>query len=487
MKKRLPNIILIVMDTVGAKHMSLYGYERRTTPNLERLAEECTVYSRCFSPSCWTLPAHASIFTGLYPSDHGVSEINPYLGTHVSHLANLLKMSGYDTYGFSSNYSIAPVTGIGRHFDLFRDYGKSEDEWLIGEGGDEYPQRQEFLRQLFFQKMSLDKALFFSRYILKAKDWPLLHAYLRRYWGKIRQAPDPLADSAPYTLKSLAEGLEIIKKHTQDSNGRPFFMFFNLMEAHHYYNPPVAARKYSQPQHKQNFETSLFYSAQKRKAAGHLIPQWLDLYDDEILYLDSVLGDFYHKLKAENALENTTVIITSDHGEHFGEKGHFEHRLALYNPLIWVPLVVKFPDGTASVGTITDRLTSLNDLFSTILDLAENPMPRPFTSTSLLSSELPETAASLIIDPSRWQLRMTADFGGDEEWVQEVTFHRFALLLAKGWKLLVNPQGQIEAFDLRADFWEENNIFPTLPEEMKDAFLGLLKLHSDNIFSKTPF
>ena len=78
MTKKLPNIIFLVLDTVGAQHLSLYNYHRPTTPNLERIARDCTVYTRCFAPACWTVPSHASMFTGLYPSQHGAFE-NRYL------------------------------------------------------------------------------------------------------------------------------------------------------------------------------------------------------------------------------------------------------------------------------------------------------------------------------------------------------------------------------------------------------------------------
>ena len=123
MKKKLPNIILIVLDTVGAKHMSLYGYHRRTTPNLERIAEECTVYNCCFAPSCWTIPSHASMFTGLYPSQHGAHEGNYFIDENVQHLVKVLKNSGYRTFGISSNGLVSPTTGLCPGFDYFKDFG----------------------------------------------------------------------------------------------------------------------------------------------------------------------------------------------------------------------------------------------------------------------------------------------------------------------------------------------------------------------------
>jgi arylsulfatase A-like enzyme len=100
MSLKQPNIVLIVLDTVGAKHLSLYGYQRPTTPNLERIAGECSVYTRCFAPACWTMPSHASMFTGLYPSQHGAFESRFLLRDNLPHLVPALKAQGYTTTGF---------------------------------------------------------------------------------------------------------------------------------------------------------------------------------------------------------------------------------------------------------------------------------------------------------------------------------------------------------------------------------------------------
>jgi arylsulfatase A-like enzyme len=123
MTTKPPNIILIVMDTAGAKHLSLYGYGRSTTPRLERLAEQGTVYRRCYAPGCWTTPSHGSLFTGLYPAQHGAYEGHYLLYDNVQHLVSVLKMLGYRTYGISSNYLVAPASGMCRGFDHFVDFG----------------------------------------------------------------------------------------------------------------------------------------------------------------------------------------------------------------------------------------------------------------------------------------------------------------------------------------------------------------------------
>ena len=121
MQTNPPNIILILMDTAGAKHMSIYGYHRRTTPQLERLAEKATVFSRCFAPGSWTLPSHASLFTGLYPSEHTVDgdDIdNLVLSPTYQHLVNILKQANYFTYAVTNSSLVVRVYGICRDFDV---------------------------------------------------------------------------------------------------------------------------------------------------------------------------------------------------------------------------------------------------------------------------------------------------------------------------------------------------------------------------------
>jgi arylsulfatase A-like enzyme len=322
-----------------------------------------------------------------------------------------------------------------------------------------------------------------SRYVLTTRDWPILKTYVKRYLRKFN-TPDPMACSTKYSLKSLQGGLEIIRKHSLFNDSSPYFLFINLMEAHHFYNPPSQVRKFSSPKDKQTFPTSSFYNVNRLKKCGNLIPNWINLYDDEIVYLDSLLGSFYDHLKQNNLLDNTVLIFTSDHGEHFGEKGHYEHRLSLYNELIWVPLLLKLPGSLAFPG-VRDRLTSLNDLFSTILDLAESPWPHPFTSNSLLDNEAPGTTASMIIDSRPWQDRMTADFGHNQRWLQGLRSHRFALMLEEGWKLIEGEDGRLEVYNLSHAPLEDRDLLQDLPSDLQGNFQELFRLQKGKILSAT--
>ena len=115
-----PNIILILVDTLRADHLSCYGYSRRTSPHLDAFAEDATLYTAAISPGAWTPPSHASIFTGTYPSCHGVDRMHPYLDSSLQTLPEYARAAGYRTFGVSSNYWIGAATYFDRGFDVFQ-------------------------------------------------------------------------------------------------------------------------------------------------------------------------------------------------------------------------------------------------------------------------------------------------------------------------------------------------------------------------------
>src|SRR4030042_35608 len=115
----LPNVILIVWDTVRADHLSLYGYSRPTTPFLEHLAEQAVVFDRAYATAPWTLPSHASFFTGLFLSEHHCDSFTHRLSDQYLTLAEKLSASGYVTLGYSNNYSLNRITGMAQGFDHF--------------------------------------------------------------------------------------------------------------------------------------------------------------------------------------------------------------------------------------------------------------------------------------------------------------------------------------------------------------------------------
>lgn len=120
--ENLPNVILIVVDTLRADHMSCYHYERLTSPNLDQVAANGVLFENAISPSSWTLPSHASMFTGLYPNQHGAEGFWDQLSADVPTIPEELERRGYETGAFSGSPFFTPRQGLGRGFNEFGDF-----------------------------------------------------------------------------------------------------------------------------------------------------------------------------------------------------------------------------------------------------------------------------------------------------------------------------------------------------------------------------
>lgn len=320
----LPHIVFIVLDTTGARHLSLYGYPRPTTPQLERLAADCRVYTRCYAPGCWTVPSHASMFTGLYPSQHGACEGNFLLQDNLQHLTGVLRMAGYRTLGISANGLVSPATGLVGAFDDFVDFGRHDLRRffhnLTGETRQDIGELGRRLNQAVTLKEAVALIVAYLRETgavvqLSRTAWRLAQRLLRDLWH-----PSPVAKSAGYTEKTLAWVRRSLSRLSREPE-RPFFMFINLMEAHQVYRPPLRWRRFSRLRDRAWVDPQRFYRRPNNSETARLVEMYRNLYDDEILYQDDMLGRLWDTLCRSPAWENTVVIITSDHGEHLGEKG----------------------------------------------------------------------------------------------------------------------------------------------------------------------
>jgi len=473
MKRKLPNIILMVLDTVGAKHLSFYGYPRPTSPNLEKIAQECLVYSRCFAPACWTVPSHASIFTGLYPSQHGAFEGRFILRDNLSHLVPILKAQGYATYGISANSLVSPASGLCRGFDEFYDLGFRDVSRLKAEfqgSGETQAKRGGHTAWVQTAMSPRDMLTKMLHYLWKTGQ---AGEVLKISIGMVtRQAqrwlkPSPIDNATPYTRKTVALIRDILKRRA--SADSPFFLFVNILQAHQNYCPPFRWRRFSGWHDRTAVSPQKFYHQSASPALARLVGKYGNLYDDEILYLDAVIGRIWEMFRSASMFEDTVVLITSDHGEHFGEKGHYTHILSLYNELLWVPLLIRFPRNLASPG-LDRRLVSLNDLYVTILDLVESPMPHPDTSYSLLAPPQRELAIAQCIDPDMWQTYLRSKQKSQGNFSPPV----FAAVTQNNLKLIEQRDGVLEVYDLQESLIEGQDLAPTLSPGVLRDYRNLL-------------
>ncbi len=337
------NVLFVVMDTVRKDRLGPYGYDQGTTPGLDALAaeDETTVFDQAVAPAPWTLPVHASLFTGLYPSVHGADQENPYLEGATT-LAETLSMAGYATACYSSNAWITPYTHLTDGFD-------DQDN--------------------FFQVMPSD----------------LLSGPLARAWKtlndneRLRRIADKLVSlgNTAHELLAGGEGAEsktprVIDRtrtfiESANTAGDDWFVFINLMDAHLPYHPPA---EYAERFAPGVDSTTVCQNSKEYNSGARDIDdaEWdaiRGLYDAEIAHIDAELNRLFDWLKETEQWDETALVICADHGELHGEHDLYGHEFGLYDPLVNVPLLVRHP---GLDGGWRDHSVELLDLYHTVLD-----------------------------------------------------------------------------------------------------------------------
>ena len=330
-----PNVVIVVMDTVRADHLSLYGYERDTTPNLKKLSRDAMVYTHAISPTDMTLSSHASLFTGMYASWHGAyckppeASYGRELDAKVPTLAEILQKNGYSTVGVSANMYLRADLGLQRGFGTFR-----------------IPRPLALLPSESY--------------------WYLLRTGMRR-------ALAPLTDTAQFDrLYSRGDDInqEVFSalEHAEQPDA-PFFLFVNYMDAHFPYIPPAPFDGLF-PGKAPGIMLEDMEETSSRVVNGQSMPpreqaHRVSQYDAGIAYIDSNIGRLADWLKQRNLYDNTLFIVASDHGEAFGEKHLVLHGNSAYQNLLHVALTIKYPKGTPT--GIADEPVSLIDVLPTTL------------------------------------------------------------------------------------------------------------------------
>jgi len=335
----LPDILLVVLDTVRAENMSAYGYERPTTPHFDAFARESALFLDATAPATWSLPSHASLFTGRFPSSHGAHYEHPVLGGRWPTLAELLAEAGYETYCFTANVFLNDTLGLTRGFH------HKDEAWRSQVGG--------------------------------------------RSGGIIVRLLDRLGIGA-----SDKGGAEVVAHfadwvETRANDGPPAFVFVNFLEAHFPYHqiPSGFLGRFSTASHWQLRSVSeALMGAQfggpqpdPERVAGIAT----DLYDAGVLYTDHLFGQLVEILRAAGSLDETIVVVLSDHGELLGEHGDFGHGASLIEPAIRVPLLVRAPDRSRTSSRV-GRAVSTVGVAATVLDLAGVEVPASFQVGSLV-------------------------------------------------------------------------------------------------------
>ncbi len=415
-----PNIILIVIDAVRARNLSCYGYARPTTPNLDRLAESSALYEQAISPAGWSLPAHASMFTGLYPSSHGAHDQHKYLQPEYPTLAELLRARGYHTLAFCENLYVGSATGLDRGFQWFnRPYNSSP-------------------RRLFKQ----------------------LERLSRRVGNGIAKIFGEQDSGAAYINRRVSTSLRRLQREQA-----PFFMFIHYEDTHAPYRLPRRFARFL-PE-RVRLETALKvnqdpwkYLIDPDSMGKEDFQTLLALYDSELYYVDSRIGQVLDWLQAMGMLDRTMVIVTADHGENLGDHGMMAHKYCLYDTLLHVPLIIHYPKGTVAPRRVSHQVQTL-DLLPTILSLlgeTDSETLHALQGYDLLSSYRRDFT---IAEQSRPDLsKFYARFPG----VDVSRFDReLAMIRDNRWKFIWASDGKHELYDYTADPAEHDNLIEAMP------------------------
>jgi arylsulfatase len=397
------------VDTLRADHLGSYGYPRPTSPHLDALAAEGVVFERATSPSSWTRPAVASLFTSRLPSEHGAVTTQHRLADGVPTLAEALHAAGYQGIGVSANFPhVSLATGLARGFDSFAalqaEAEPGDPDWLWPGGEGAAGERH-----------------------LRAASADEVNAEL---------------------LRRLPQRIEA-----------PLFVYAHYMEPHSGYAPPAAlrARFVRDPELDRaappaSSEYVLELASGRRTASPAEIQRLVDLYDAEIAAADEALGRLLHALAARGIARDAVVVVLSDHGEEFSEHGGFFHGLALHRESLHVPLVIRDP--RVRGGERRSEVVDLLDVPTTLLARAGVAPPAGMRGRDLLGAGALAPRSDLLAELHR-DLRVERRAGPQR--------HTWALLRWP-WKTLMLRSGGAQLFDLERDPAERSPLAATALE-----------------------
>ena len=436
---RPPNVVILMLDTARPDYLSVYGHERPTTPFLESFGAQGARFDRAYSSSSWSLPAHASIFTGLPPRVHRADQTHTVVSASLPLLAEDLRARGFRTGAFSANLWIGAKTGLDRGFERFED-------------------------------------------LSKRKHRPHIEAL----------ATDPVGQHRPPEQHHVVAPILAWLEETR-ADPRPFFLFVNLLEPHMPYLPDASALApfASDPEARWKAIQSFYPDGKAgvvsfrhyRRSDPLDAREWgalTAMYEGALRLTDELTATIVRALDRVAPPEETLVFVLSDHGENLGDHGHFQHVFNLYDSNQKIALLARGP-GYAP-GRAEEGLVQIADVHATILAAAGAPeRVRPGTidlraavpAGRVLTAELDFPKESLLMFPEDVR----------EEGAMQV--YARALLAAVGprFKLIRGSDGSEELYDLAADPGE---LRPLTRAEIEPAALAELEAALARLQAETP-
>ncbi len=395
-----PPIILIVVDALRADALGVHGAGASATPNLDAFAQEAVDFTECWAAATWTRPSVASLLTGRYPSEHRTIHKSDRLPADMGSLPAMLQEQGYVTLASVTNVNLAPIFGMGRGFDAYAYHGP---------------------RPFFGAPVSASRLFLVELGRLARLRFFSGHREVFRYYAE----GELINRTALQLITPVAQ------------SGRPFFAYLHYMEPH----DPYFAHPY---------DGNAVARVENPNPAIERAPELLGLYQQEVRHWDNLFGELAASLKATGVYDRALIIVTSDHGEEFGDHGGFWHGTTLYQELVHVPLLVRYPAGQQG-GSKRHEPVSLVDLVPTILQTVGAQAPADLPGRSLRQ---PASARTILAEVDHQGAVLTAVRSGL-------------------WKLVVSsvydPRGQPkkQLFDLNEDPAERKNLAASQSKDLE--------------------
>jgi arylsulfatase A-like enzyme len=414
------NVILVVVDCLRPDHLECYGYGKKTSPFIDRAAESGALFEDCIAPSSWTIPSVVSLFTGVYPQEHGVNAPGTILPESFTTFQETLQHHMINTAAFITNDYLNPRFGFDRGFSHFFDH------YLQPELGDYTASRLFFLNALLHFKNEL-----FYPYSVDPGG--------SRWWST---GFPPFNHAKRSAGRVTGDALHWI----DSQGGRPFFLYLHYMDVHAPYD-------------------TIWYPLFDRKAypGQDVTGKLTNTYDGRIAYVDRQIERIWEGLRKRTLPEDTLIIITADHGEELYDHGGTGHCTTLYDELIRVPLIMINTSG-GGVGKRVHEQVQLIDVPVTILDFLGIPVPDHMRGTSLVPMldnvpPLQEPRYALSYTTRGRKSLQTEE--GRALWDKKVWDQGGVLTSLRmdgRWKIVRGEDGHAELFDLLTDKEERNNV-----------------------------
>ncbi|RKD95793.1 sulfatase [Halopiger aswanensis] len=459
------NVVLVVLDTARAKSIG-----ERTTPTLSRLAAEGTAFDNAFAAAPWTLPSHASMFTGTYPSEHGTHGDHLFLDDELRTLPEAFAENGVQTIGVSNNTWITEEFGFDRGFDDLRkgwQYIQSDADMGAVVRGEDLREKLAATRERLFDGN------------------PAVNAANILYSEVFQPAGDDGSDRSTTWIRNWLT----------ERDDEPFFLFCNFIEPHVEYDPPREYAAEFLPDGASYEEATSIrqdpraYDCEDYDISEREFAMLRGLYRAELAYVDDQIAALRSALEEAGEWEDTLFVVCGDHGEHVGEHGFFGHQYNLYDTLINVPLVLH--GGPFTDGGRRRELVQLIDLPDTLLETAgiDDPELREQSSGRSLhpesDAERREAVFAEYAAPQPSIERLEARFGEIPDRVREYD-RRLRAVRTREYKYVRGDDGFERLHHLETDPREQTDVSDAEPdvvermrEHLESRFEPLTKPDAD--------